>query len=133
MTKSLNVLKSSVGIIVGTSLLALATILVFAVPAHKTSAATMVISPDILVGRDLTVGSTGQDVVILQGLLSELGYLHVPFGVPLGYFGSLTKAALAKYQSDMNVAPASGYYGVLTKIAMRTQFASHNWLALLGW
>ena len=46
-------------------------------------------SPDILTGRDLSVGSTGQDVTVLQGLMSETGYLSVPQGVPYGYLWSV--------------------------------------------
>ncbi|MFA6295011.1 MAG: peptidoglycan-binding domain-containing protein [Candidatus Paceibacterota bacterium] len=90
-------------------------------------------SPNILVGQDLTIGSTNQNVVVLQGLLSELGYLNVPFGIPFGYYGSLTKNAVARYQASMGVVPAVGYYGPLTKIAMHSDFSSHGWLPVLGW
>ncbi len=88
--------------------------------------------PNVFVGRDLTLGSSGQDVVFLQGLLSEMGYLNVPISVPLGYFGSLTQSALAQYQAAIGVSPASGYFGSITKTAMTNAFASRGWLALLG-
>lgn len=89
--------------------------------------------PNITIDQNLTVGSTGQGVVVLQGLLTEMGYLNVPAGIPFGYYGGLTKSAVASYQARMNVAPAVGYYGPVTKLAMRSDFASHNWLNLLGW
>ena len=89
--------------------------------------------PNILIGPDLSLGSTGQNVVTLQGLLSELGYLNVPTGVPLGYYGSLTRGAVGRYQADLNVYPTAGYYGSLTKRAMRSDFERHGWTKLLGW
>jgi peptidoglycan hydrolase-like protein with peptidoglycan-binding domain len=89
--------------------------------------------PNILAGQDLTVGASNQNVVVLQGLLSELGYLHVPAGVPFGYYGGLTRNAVAAYQAKLGVSPAVGYYGPVTKVAMNADFASHDWLKLLGW
>lgn len=90
-------------------------------------------SPNILVGNNLSLGSTGQGVVVLQGLLSELGYLSVPMGVPMGYYGTLTQNAVAKYQLSRAVAPAVGYFGPLSKITMHQHFASAGWLTMLGW
>lgn len=90
-------------------------------------------SPNILVGQDLSVGSTGQAVVVLQGLLQELGYMTIPAGIPMGYYGSLTRDGVARYQASQSIAPAAGYFGPLTKIAMHQQFMSKGWLSLLGW
>lgn len=90
-------------------------------------------SPNILVDRNMTIGSEGRGVVVLQGLLSELGYLNIPINIPLGYFGPLTRAAVAKYQASQQVLPAVGYFGPLTKVAMHKQFATRGWLTLLGW
>ena len=90
-------------------------------------------SPNILVGQDLTLGSTGQGVVVLQGLLSEMGYLSVPANIPLGYYGTMTRTALAKYQAAQSVLPAVGYFGPVSKTAMHAHFASRSWLGLLGW
>lgn len=90
-------------------------------------------SPNILVGGDMTVGSRGQGVVVLQGLLSELGYLIVPQGVSFGYFGPMTKSAVSKYQLALGVSPTAGYFGPVTKTAMRQQFQSRGWLTWLGW
>jgi len=63
---------------------------------------------------NLTVGSTGADVTALQGVLAEAGYLAVS---PTGYFGNLTKAALAKWQAANVISPAVGYFGPITRAA----------------
>lgn len=89
--------------------------------------------PNILAGQNLTIGSTGQNVVVLQALMSELGYLNIPSGIPFGYYGSMTKDAVARYQSATNISPAVGYYGPVTKVSMYSDFAGHGWLPLLGW
>lgn len=88
---------------------------------------------NILSGSNLTVGSTGLEVVALQGVLSEMGYLQVPQGVSLGYFGPLTRSAVAKYQSARGVSPAAGYFGPLTKISMHEEFNARGWLVVMGW
>lgn len=59
--------------------------------------------------RDLTVGSKGDDVSALQQMLIGGGYLKI--SAPTGYFGSLTKAALAAWQSASSISPAAGYFG----------------------
>lgn len=61
--------------------------------------------------KDLTIGSRGDQVEILQKYLEDEGYLVMPVGVAYGYFGNLTKAAVAKWQADNGVAPAYGYFG----------------------
>jgi hypothetical protein len=65
--------------------------------------------------RDLTLGSTGADVVSLQTMLESKGFLTIPTGVSKGYFGALTKSALASYQAAMGISPASGYFGPITR------------------
>jgi len=63
--------------------------------------------------RDLTIGSTGADVIALQNWLITKG-----FGIPAGatgYFGGQTQAALARYQASVGIAPAAGYFGPLTR------------------
>ncbi|NCS98938.1 peptidoglycan-binding protein [Candidatus Parcubacteria bacterium] len=67
--------------------------------------------------RDLTIGSTGADVVALQDVLIDLGYLNIPAGVSKGYFGSLTQSALASMQAAEGISPASGYFGPITRSA----------------
>ena len=63
---------------------------------------------------DLTVGSTGSQVVALQNSLVSGGYLMMPAGVAPGYFGSLTKSAVAKWQAAVGL-PATGYFGPLSR------------------
>ena len=65
--------------------------------------------------RSLTVGSSGSDVVCLQQALVAQGHLVMPAGVAMGYFGSLTKAAVAKWQAANGVAPAVGYFGPISQ------------------
>lgn len=94
--------------------------------AHTASASALT----TLSGRDLSVGSRGTDVADLQGILSEQGYLNVPVGVPFGYFGSLTQAALVRYQAAIGV-PATGYFGPMTRAMMTEVFRVRGWLAIL--
>lgn len=65
--------------------------------------------------RNLTVGSTGTDVVALQSYLETKGFLTIPVGVSKGYFGPLTRSALARYQASVGIAPAVGYFGPITR------------------
>lgn len=67
---------------------------------------------------NLTIGSSGSDVVALQTYLESKGYLVMPVGVAKGYFGSLTQSALAKYQSAKGITPAVGYFGPITRAAV---------------
>ncbi|MDP3784771.1 MAG: peptidoglycan-binding protein [bacterium] len=57
--------------------------------------------------QNLTVGSKGDDVKCLQT------YLNV--SPQSGYFGPLTKAAVAKWQADNGVSPAAGYFGSVSR------------------
>lgn len=59
--------------------------------------------------RDLTVGSRGDDVKAWQEYLISKG--HLAAGLSTSYFGSLTKAATAKWQAASGVSPAVGYFG----------------------
>ncbi|HEY4478612.1 MAG TPA: peptidoglycan-binding domain-containing protein [Candidatus Paceibacterota bacterium] len=128
MTNIINRIKLSKGILIGAGMMMVfAMAMLISVPQAKAE------SPNILVGQNMTIGSTGQGVVVLQGLMSELGYLNVPAGIPFGYYGPLTKDAVARYQAATNVSPPVGYYGPITKISMHGDFARHNWLTLLGW
>ncbi|MES2059909.1 MAG: peptidoglycan-binding domain-containing protein [Patescibacteria group bacterium] len=67
---------------------------------------------------NLTVGSRGADVSALQSWLVSRGYLTMPAGVSMGYFGGLTKAAVAAYQSAKGISPAVGYFGPITRAAV---------------
>jgi N-acetylmuramoyl-L-alanine amidase len=85
----------------------------------------------VLYGRDLALGSTGQDVVQLQGILAEQGYLNWPAGVPFGYFGQLTKSTLTNFQSA-NGLPATGYFGPMTRAKILEVFGVRGWLTLVS-
>ena len=72
--------------------------------------------------RSLSLGNSGSDVVALQNALIAKGYL--PSGKNTGYFGSVTDAALKKFQCDQGIActntagPGYGIYGPHTQAAL---------------
>jgi len=73
--------------------------------------------------RDLTVGSKGADVKALQQWLNANGYKVAASGVGSSgneseYFGSLSAAALAKWQAAKGISPAVGYFGPKTRAAL---------------
>lgn len=70
--------------------------------------------------RDLTVGSKGDDVSALQQILIDGGYLKI--AAPTGYFGSLTKSALAAWQKANGISPASGYFGPKSRAYLASLF-----------
>lgn len=66
--------------------------------------------------QDLTLGSTGNEVKSLQQLLNSKGFTVASSGAgspgnESTYFGSLTQAALAKYQASVGITPSVGYFG----------------------
>jgi peptidoglycan hydrolase-like protein with peptidoglycan-binding domain len=70
--------------------------------------------------RDLTLGISGLDVKALQKFLNANGFVLTPSGAgspgqETDYFGSLTQAALSKFQAANNISPASGYFGPVTR------------------
>ncbi len=62
--------------------------------------------------RSLTVGSRGDDVTALQNYLKSTGNFS---GTATGYFGSITKAAVAAWQTANGVSPAAGYFGTISR------------------
>jgi hypothetical protein len=82
----------------------------FAMTAVNANAAT-----SYVFSNNLSVGSTGADVVALQSFLVSQGFLTMPAGVSMGYFGSITKAAVVAYQSSVGIVPDSGYVGPITR------------------
>jgi len=66
--------------------------------------------------HNLTIGSTGAEVTALQNWLLAKGY-SISAGAT-GHFGSLTRAALAKFQAANGITPASGYFGPKTRAAI---------------
>jgi peptidoglycan hydrolase-like protein with peptidoglycan-binding domain len=63
--------------------------------------------------RNLSVGSRGSDVLNLQKVLINEGYLKLDS--PTTYFGPLTRSALIRYQRANGITPAVGYFGPLTR------------------
>ena len=64
--------------------------------------------------RDLTLGSKGADVSALQQTLISGGFLTA-VTAPTGYFGSLTQAALGKWQASVGISPTAGYFGAKSR------------------
>jgi len=52
--------------------------------------------------------------VALQIYLVQNGYLTMPFGVDMGYFGGLTRKAVMNFQKAIGL-PAVGRVGPLTR------------------
>lgn len=65
--------------------------------------------------RPLTVGSQGNDVACLQQYLVARGHLVMPAGASYGYFGTITRDAVARWQAANGVAPAAGYFGPISQ------------------
>src|SRR3989344_1941079 len=73
---------------------------------NSLSGGTTPVSGGYTFSTNLTVGSRGADVTALQDVLISKGYLTVPAGTVLGYFGSLTKAAVMAWQQEAGISPA---------------------------
>ncbi len=93
---------------------------VYQAPDYSQVPSVLPYSPSVF-NRNLTIGSRGSDVVILQDFLEANQFLKMPYGVSKGYFGSLTKDALAGYQLSMNISPSVGFFGPLTRAAILGQ------------
>lgn len=79
--------------------------------------------------RDLQQGAQGQDVTALQQYLVSSGHLNMPKGSAYGYFGSVTKTALIKYQKQTGLR-AEGYFGPLTKKTILAKCTSSQYSKL---
>jgi peptidoglycan hydrolase-like protein with peptidoglycan-binding domain len=62
--------------------------------------------------RQLSIGSTGEDVKTLQTFLASYDHVY-PEGLITGYFGALTANAVASFQA-INGLPSVGRVGPLT-------------------
>ncbi|MBI2025636.1 peptidoglycan-binding protein [Candidatus Kaiserbacteria bacterium] len=74
---------------------------------------------------NLTVGSLGSEVKALQEYLNANGYVIASSGPgspgnETTMFGSLTKAAVIKYQKAKGITPAVGYFGAKTRAAVNS-------------
>jgi peptidoglycan hydrolase-like protein with peptidoglycan-binding domain len=75
--------------------------------------------------RNLIVGMTGSDVGALQVWLNTHGYVLAlsgpgSSGNETTTFGGLTRTALAKFQADVGISPAVGYFGPITRSYLST-------------
>lgn len=75
--------------------------------------------------RNLTIGSTGADVAALQTILVSGGYLVMPAGVNMGYFGPLTRTAVAKWQAAVGISPAAGYFGPISRAKLNASVVAN--------
>jgi peptidoglycan hydrolase-like protein with peptidoglycan-binding domain len=75
---------------------------------------------------NLTVGSTGTDVMNLQKVLNMSADTKVANsgngspGMETSYFGPATKAAVIKFQNKYGITPAAGYVGPITRAKLNT-------------
>lgn len=79
--------------------------------------------------RNLELGMTGADVKELQKFLNNNGFAIAASGVGSAgnettSFGSMTKSALAKFQSANKISPAVGYFGSITRSAVNKLIAA---------
>src|SRR3989344_120444 len=94
-----------------------------ALQAQLNAASGVAAAPAYNFTKDLTLGSKGADVKALQQWLNASGYPVAASGVGSAgneteYFGSLTAAALAKYQAAKGISPAVGYFGPKTRASV---------------
>lgn len=68
----------------------------------------------VLLTKNISLGSSGNDVVVIQTFLEEKGMLQMPKGVAKGYFGQQTKRALISYQASEGISPV-GSLGPITR------------------
>ena len=79
---------------------------------------------------NLTMGSTGVDVMNLQKVLNSIDGTQlatVGAGSPgneTSYFGSITKTAVVKFQQKYGITPAVGYVGPVTRAKLNSMAGS---------
>lgn len=80
-----------------------------------------IVRADTLI-RQMEFGSTGTDVSQLQSFLAQDATIY-PQGLVTGYFGTLTKTAVANFQTRNGIAPV-GRVGPITLIALNNQMST---------
>lgn len=69
---------------------------------------------NIAITKNLWLGSHGAQVITLQTVLIQQGYMT---GAPTGYFGILTFKAVKQFQKAHNISP-TGFVGALTRAVL---------------
>lgn len=77
-------------------------------------------APAFVFTRDLFVGVSGDDVRALQNYLVGAGFFRA---TPTGFFGPVTRAAVAAWQAANGVSPAAGFFGARSR-AMYNQLVA---------
>lgn len=75
--------------------------------------------------KNLSFGSVGQEVKMLQEFLNSTEFVVAQSGPGSAgnettRFGGLTRAALAKYQANVGISPASGLFGPITRAYLKS-------------
>jgi hypothetical protein len=101
-------------------------------PNESKTKVTGTSSVGTVAARDLFVGVTGEDVILLQKFLNAQGFTIATQGPgSLGnettYFGLLTKAALASYQGAKGISPTAGYFGPRTRAVILENTPGSVW------
>lgn len=81
-----------------------------AIPTEGAAPSPVIIVPT----RTLRLGSRGADVTTLQTILVQKGFLKIPRGVAMGYYGTLTRTAVTAYQTSVGL-PANGIFAQSTR------------------
>ena len=68
--------------------------------------------------KDAGMGARGAHVIALQKYLISKGFLTLPEGAIMGYYGGATKRAVMAYQESIGVK-ATGYFGPKTRMMMK--------------
>jgi len=63
---------------------------------------------------DLSLGSRHPDVQRLQDKLKSLGFFPRTVA-STGYFGTVTRDSVSKFQKAYNISPAAGFFGPITR------------------
>lgn len=80
--------------------------------------------------RNLTVGMSGYDVLVLQRIFKKEQLFTVE---PTGFFGPVTLAAAVKYQKAHSIAPTYGYVGPITRTLLETNIVKPLAEAAIEW
>lgn len=72
---------------------------------------------------DLSIGSSGNDVLVLQQALQSVGMFPIAFGIkPTGYYGGLTRASVISFQAAFGIQQ-TGNVGPITRAKLNEIFA----------